>query len=349
VAGRQVPPGAPTGIDLASFAEWAEAALPQFRAPFAAELIAGGQSNITAHMTDADGREFVLRRPPLHGVLPTAHDMGREHRIIDALGPTPVPVPEALALCAEPDVIGAPFYVMSYVAGIVLNDITTVQATLDDAARAHAGASLVDALVELHAVDVDAVGLGDLARRDELIRRQLKRWHAQFEASKTRDLPAIDRVHGLLAARIPEQTESTVVHGDFRLGNCIVDPRGEILAVLDWEICTLGDPRADVGYVLATWAEPGDPLRADDHNPTLAAGFTTRDVLLERYARHSGRDVADIPYFVAFSFWRLACILEGVLARSMSGARGDAGADVDDFRRRVESCALLAEEYASGL
>jgi aminoglycoside phosphotransferase (APT) family kinase protein len=258
-------------------------------------------------------------------------------------------VPEALALCAEPDVIGAPFYVMSYVAGIVLNDVTTVEVALDDAARAHAGTSLVDALVELHAVDVDAVGLGDLARRDELIRRQLKRWHAQFEASKTRDLPAIDRVHDLLAARIPEQTESTVVHGDFRLGNCIVDPRGEILAVLDWEICTLGDPRADVGYVLATWAEPGDPLRADDQNPTLAPGFSTRDVLLERYARRSGRDVADIPYFVAFSFWRLACILEGVLARSMSGARGDAGTDVASFRRRVESCAQLAEEYASGL
>ena len=203
--------------------------------------------------------------------------------------------------------------------------------------------------MELHAVDVDAVGLGDLARRDELIRRQLKRWHAQFEASKTRELPVVDRVHEALAARIPEQTESTVVHGDFRLGNCIVDPQGEIRAVLDWEICTLGDPRADVGYVLATWAEPGDPLRADDQNPTLATGFTTRVALLERYAARSGRDVADIPYFVAFSFWRLACILEGVLARIISGARGDSDVDVDYFRRRVESCALLAEEYASGL
>jgi aminoglycoside phosphotransferase (APT) family kinase protein len=341
--------GSPTGIDLDSFARWAAVALPGLTAPFRAELIAGGQSNITAHMTDADGREFVVRRPPLHSVLPTAHDMGREYRIIHALGPTPVPVPEAMAACADPDVIGAPFYVMSYVAGIVLNDTAAAERGLDAEARAHAGRSLVDALVALHAVDVDAVGLGDLARRDELVRRQLKRWHAQFEASKTRDLPIIDRVHDRLAATIPEQTESTVVHGDFRLGNCVVDADGDIRAVLDWEICTLGDPRADVGYVLATWAEPGDPLRADDHNPTLMPGFTTRDALLAHYAARSGRDVSAIPYFVAFSFWRLACILEGVLARILAGARGDGGADVDSFRRRVESCAQLAEEYASDL
>jgi len=344
-----VPAGAPTGIDLESFARWAGVELPALTPPFRAELIAGGQSNITAHMTDADGRDFVLRRPPLHSVLPTAHDMGREHRIIAALGPTPVPVPDAMAYCADPGVIGAPFYVMSYVAGIVLNDDTTAARELGAVARKHAGSSLVDALVALHAVDVDAVGLGDLDRREELVRRQLKRWHAQFDASKTRDLPAIDRVHDRLAASIPEQTESTVVHGDFRLGNCVVDPQGEIRAVLDWEICTLGDPRADVGYVLATWAEPGDPLRADDHNPTLTPGFTTRAALLERYAARSGRDVAAIPYFVAFSFWRLACILEGVLARILSGARGDGDADVAYFRRRVESCAQLAEEYAAGL
>jgi aminoglycoside phosphotransferase (APT) family kinase protein len=341
---------APTGIDLDSFASWAATALPHTTPPFTAEVIAGGQSNITAHVRDATGGELVVRRPPLHGVLPTAHDMGREHRIIAALGPTPVPVPDAIAYCADADVIGAPFYVMSYVDGIVLHDDATALAELGEAARAHSGESLVDALVALHAVDIDAVGLGDLARRDELVARQLKRWHAQFEASKTRAVPAVDRVHGLLAARIPPQTESTVVHGDFRLGNCIVDRSGDVRAVLDWEICTLGDPRADVGYVLATWAEAGDPLRADDHNPTLAPGFTTRDVLLARYAERSGRDVGAIPYFVAFSFWRLACILEGVLARHLSGARGgESGVDLDYFQRRVESCAQLAEEYARGL
>jgi len=340
---------APTGIDLESFSRWASTALPGTTRPFTAEVIVGGQSNITARVRDASGRELVVRRPPLHGVLPTAHDMGREHRIIAALGPTPVPVPEALAYCDDVDVIGAPFYVMSYVEGIVLHDDETAIAELDVDARAHSGESLVDALVALHAVDIDAVGLGDLARRDELVARQLKRWHAQFEASKTRDVAAVDRVHELLAAKIPPQTESTVVHGDFRLGNCIVDTAGEIRAVLDWEICTLGDPRADVGYVLATWAEPGDPLRADDHNPTLAPGFTTRDVLLARYAEQSGRDVSAIPYFVAFSCWRLACILEGVFSRLVSGARGEGDVDLDYFRRRVDSCAQLAEEYARSL
>ena len=340
---------APTGIDLESFSRWAADALPGTASPFTAEVIAGGQSNITAHVRDSSGHDLVVRRPPLHGVLPTAHDMGREHRIIAALGPTPVPVPEALAYCDDPDVIGAPFYVMSYVDGIVLHDGETAVTQLDEAARAHSGESLVDALVALHAVDVDAVGLGDLARRDALVARQLKRWHAQFEASKTREVPAVDRVHAVLAEHIPPQLESTVVHGDFRLGNCIVDRAGDIQAVLDWEICTLGDPRADVGYVLATWAEPGDPLRADDHNPTLAPGFTTREALLARYADRSGRDVSAIPYFVAFSFWRLACILEGVLARHLSGARGDSDVDLDSFRRRVESCARLAEEYARGL
>jgi aminoglycoside phosphotransferase (APT) family kinase protein len=339
----------PAGIDLEAFAGWAATALPDTTPPFTAEIIVGGQSNITARVRDATGHDLVVRRPPLHGVLPTAHDMGREHRIIAALGPTPVPVPEALAYCDDPTVIGAPFYVMSYVAGIVLNDDTTARDDLDEPARAHSGESLVDALVELHAVDIDAVGLGDLARRDELVARQLKRWQAQFEASKTRDLPAVTRVHELLAARIPSQTESTVVHGDFRLGNCVVDDGGDVRAVLDWEICTLGDPRADVGYVLATWAEPADPLRADDHNPTLAPGFSTRDALLARYAARSRRDVADIPYFVAFSFWRLACILEGVLSRHLSGARGEGDVDFDSFRRRVESCAQLAEEYARSL
>jgi aminoglycoside phosphotransferase (APT) family kinase protein len=339
----------PAGIDLTAFATWAAAELPSFTAPFRARVITGGQSNITARMTDAAGRDFVLRRPPLHGVLPTAHDMGREHRIIKALGPTPVPVPRALAYCPDPAVIGAPFYVMSYVAGIVLNDTETATTALDEPARHASGESLVDALVALHAVDVDAVGLGDLARRDELVRRQLKRWHAQFEASRTRDIPAVDRVHALLAERVPEQRESTIVHGDFRLGNCIIDERGTIQAILDWEICTLGDPRADLGYVLATWAQPGDPLRADNHNPTLAPGFTTRDALLARYTERSGRDTSAVDYFVAFSFWRLACILEGVLARILQGARGGTEDDAEGFRARVDSCALLAEEYASNL
>jgi aminoglycoside phosphotransferase (APT) family kinase protein len=181
------------------------------------------------------------------------------------------------------------------------------------------------------------------------VARQLKRWHRQVQAGSTRAVPAIDRVHKLLAARIPPQSESTVVHGDFRLGNCIVDHRGDVRAVLDWEICTLGDPRADVGYLLATWDEPGDPRPTDDENPSLVPGFQTREDLLERYAARSDRDVGATPYFVVFSFWRLACILEGVLARELAGARGDDDAGIESIRRRADICAVLAEEYAADL
>jgi aminoglycoside phosphotransferase (APT) family kinase protein len=246
-------------------------------------------------------------------------------------------------------VIGAPFYVMSFVEGVVLHDAETARTELGVPARAHAGTSLVDALVELHAVDVDAVGLGDLARRDELVARQLKRWHRQFEASSTRPVPAIDRVHTVLASRIPPQTESTVVHGDFRLGNCIVDHTGDVRAVLDWEICTLGDPRADVGYLLATWAERDDPVPSDLDNPTSVPGFATRGDVLERYAARSGRNVDAMPYFVVFSLWRLACILEGVLSRALAGARGGDDEGVDALRQRADNCATLAEEYAADL
>lgn len=335
------------GVDLDTLASWARDALPEMQSPFTGTVIAGGRSNITARVTGRDGTEYVVRRPPLHSVLPTAHDVGREHRIIHALGPTAVPVPAALARCDDPTVLGAPFYVMRFVEGVVLNDAATADATLDLPARQRAGASLVDALVALHDVDPDAVGLGDLAKKDEFVARQLRRWHRQFEQSRQRDVPAVDRAHDLLAANIPTQRESRIVHGDFRLGNCVVGTDGAIRAVLDWELCTLGDPLADVGYVLATWARPGDERAADLAAPSVLAGFAERDDLLARYAARSGRDVGDVDYFMAFSFWRLACILEGVYARLLSGAQGDTSVDPASFRRRVEDNAELAEAHAA--
>ena len=343
------PKRAPAGVDLDSLAQWLVDTRLGFTPPLHASLLEGGRSNITVRLTDAEGRDFVLRRPPLHGVLPTAHDMGREHRIIAALGPTPVPVPDALVLCTDTDVIGAPFYLMSYVPGIVLNDATTAVTELDESARHHSAESLIDALVALHAVDPDDVGLGDLARRDGLVERQLKRWHAQFEASHIHEVPAVDRVHKILASRVPEQRESRIVHGDFRLGNCIVDDDGSVQAVLDWEICTLGDPLADVGYVLAGWAEPGDEIRTTEDSLTAAPGFPPRSEILARYTAQSGRDVSNIDYFVAFSLWKLACIMEGVNARAKQGARGDTEDLGDVYQRQVENCAQLAEERAAGL
>ena len=342
--------GSPPGVDLAAFTRWAAAALPDLVPPFAAQTIVGGQSNITVRVDDDNGRAVVVRRPPLHGVLATAHDVGREHRIIAALHDTPVPVPHALAYCADADVLGAPFFVMDHVAGLVFEHRAEVETTLPEARRLDTAQSLVDTLVALHAVDPDGVGLGDLAKRDDLVRRQLRRWYAQFATLGT-TVPGIDRVHEVLAVRVPEQRDATIVHGDYRLGNCIVDPAGgRVAAVLDWELCTLGDPLADVGYLLATWTEAGDAVRTQVDNPSTAPGFPTRRELADRYAVGSGRDLDAIGYYVAFSCWRLACILAGVLARLESGARGEADeAAVVEFRGRMDACVALALEYAAAL
>jgi aminoglycoside phosphotransferase (APT) family kinase protein len=241
------------------------------------------------------------------------------------------------------------------VEGVVLEIAADVEATMAIDARRTAAESLVDTLVALHAVDVDAVGLGDFAKHEDLVARQLKRWLAQFEAGDTRLVPEIaatvERVHAVLASRIPVQQGATIVHGDFRLGNTIVDPAaGAVRAVLDWEICTLGDPLADVGYLLATWGQADDPVRTQQFAPSTAPGFPTRDELVERYAAGSGRDLTDIGYYMTFSWWRLCCILTGVLTRMMSGARGEVAPDVlAEFHDRVNGCAALADEHAAQL
>jgi aminoglycoside phosphotransferase (APT) family kinase protein len=340
---------APPGIDLDGLARWFTANLAQFRPPFTAHQIAGGRSNITVRLTDADGRDCIIRRPPLHSVLATAHDVGREYRIIHALGPTDVPVPEAFGNCTDDTVIGAPFYVMEFVEGIVLNDLDTALRTLDESARRHASESVVDAHVSLHSVDVDAVGLGDLARKDDYIGRQLRRWHRQYEQTQTAELPGLERVFELLSQHIPEQLECTLVHGDLRLGNCIIDEQGTVLAVLDWELCTLGDPLADIGYLLATSPEAGDDVIADNFSPTIAPGFATREELATRYEHASGRDLSQIEYYVAFSHWKLACILQGVMVRAEAGAQGERAGDLDPLRRRIERCVQLAERHAARL
>jgi aminoglycoside phosphotransferase (APT) family kinase protein len=339
---------APAGIDLDRLSTWAAVNLRQFRPPFTAEQIAGGRSNITVKLIDADGSPSIVRRPPLHTTLATAHDVGREYRIIDALGPTPVPVPEAYANCVDESVIGAPFYVMEFVDGIVLNDVRSAQ-QLDEAARHRVNLSVVDAQVALHAVDVDQVGLGDLARRDDYIGRQLRRWYRQYEAQQTDDLPGITRMYELLTEKMPEQRESTIVHGDLRSGNCVVDADGEVRAVLDWELCTLGDPLADIGYLLATSPAPDDDVIADVGSPSIAPGFANRDEVAARYAAESGRDLSQIDYYIAFSHWKLACILQGVMVRTQAGAQGEQVGDLGFLRRRIEMSVELAERHAADL
>ena len=317
-------PAGPPGIDEAGVTAWFQAEVPDARPPLRFERLPGGRSNLTYRVRDAAGGDFVLRRPPLHGVLQSAHDMAREHRIIAALAATEVPVPAALGLCEDPAVTGAPFYVMAYVDGAVPRDEATVTAAFDEQARAAAADSLVDALVALHGVDPDAVGLGQLGRREGYLERQLRRWKRQLEQSRTRELPVLDEVHRRLEAAVPAQVgPARVVHGDYRLDNVILSPAGRVLAVLDWELCTLGDPLADVGLLLVYWAEPGDTALPLGTAPTRLPGFPPRAALTAAYAARSGRAVDQLDYYMAFGYWKLAVILEGVYARYTAGAYGE--------------------------
>ncbi len=331
------------GIDNESVTAWLDTHVDGLEGPYDVSLIEGGRSNLTYMVTDRNGRRFVLRRPPLGHVLATAHDMGREHKIISAVGTTNVPVPQTLGLCSDETVNQAPFYVMDFVDGVVL-DSPEKGAELSVEQREAVAFNLIDVMADLHAVDVDAVGLGDLARREGYVERQVKRWTRQWADSRTRDLAAIDEVAELLAASIPEQQSVSIAHGDYRLGNCLTDlQNNRIAAVLDWELCTLGDPLADLGYLGVYWADPaGNGQRSND--PTGAGQFPPYEQLVERYAARTGRDVSNIPYYVAFSAFRLAVISEGVYARYLHGAMGD---DVDPeilngFRDAVEELAVGA-------
>lgn len=332
------------GIDLERVNAWLGDHVADTLPPFDFELIAGGRSNLTYLVVDAAGRRLVLRRPPLGHVLATAHDMAREHRILTAIGRTAVPVPAVLALCEDTEVNGAPFYVMDHVAGTVLDAPVKAEAMKPEARRA-ASEHLVDVLADLHAADVDQIGLGDLARREGYVERQIKRWTTQWEASKTRELDTIDEVARRLARSVPVQQGVSVAHGDYRFGNCITDvERGRIAAVLDWELCTLGDPLADLGYLGVYWAGPDGRSRQND--PTSVPGFLGFDAVVERYAGRTGRDVGRIDYYVAFSCWRLAVISEGVYARYVHGAMGGRHdeAVIGEFRTAVDDLAERALE-----
>ncbi len=307
------------GIDADNVTEWVAERIPKLAPPLTFELVAGGHSNLTYKFTDSAGAAYVLRRPPLGHVLESAHDMGREHRIISALWDTDVPVPKTWGLCEDRDVNGAPFYLMSFVEGVVPHDAEVAE-DLPVAERRSAGEHIINVLGTLHLTEPGDVGLGNLARRTGYIERQLKRWSAQYQATKTHEIPEMDESERLLHDDVPEQVGSAIVHGDYRIGNMILR-EGRMAALLDWELCTLGDPLADVGYLLNNWGQPGEST-SDTASPTAVGGFPSRDEICAAYERHTRRDLSRINYYRAFSHWRLGAITQGVYKRYLVGAMG---------------------------
>ena len=337
--------GVPDGIEAGGVTAWLRSHVPDLAPPLSFSRIAGGRSNFTYTVADSAGQRFVLRRPPLGPLLPSAHDMGREHRIMAALADSAVPVPPLVGLCTDDAVTGAPFYVMRFVDGLILREPESVD-PVPEPVRAAAAESLIDTLAALHAVDPDAVGLGDLGRKDGYVERTLRRWRGQWEKSKTREIPLVEEVADRLAASVPASGPARIVHGDYRLDNTLVSPDdGSVQAVLDWELCTLGDPLADVGMLLVYWAEPGDEFAAV-WSATACPGFPGRKEVAARYAATSGRDLSEIDYYVALGYWKIATILEGVYARYASGAYGTTDDSWKRYKDTVPRMAEAADEAA---
>jgi aminoglycoside phosphotransferase (APT) family kinase protein len=295
-------------------------------------LISGGKSNLTYRVA-SDAGEVVLRRPPLGHVLPTAHDMVREHRVQSALERTAVPVPRMLHLADADGPLGVSFYVMERVVGHICRNRLPTGYGEDAAARAAIGGALVQTLARLHQVVPEHVGLGDFGRPAGFMERQLRRWSEQWQRSGSGELPALDKLRNALVRSLPAQRASTIVHGDYRLDNTILHPTkpGEIIAVLDWEMSTLGDPLADLGAMLAYWSEADDDevFAAARVVPpvTAASGFPTRAQVVEQYAAATGFDVSELAWYRAFAYLKLAVVCQGIAARAAGGAMLGSGFD----------------------
>ena len=338
------------GLDVDAVGRWMIDRVDGCVGPLAFSLIAGGHSNLTYGASDAAGPEYVVRRGPLGHSGGGAHDMGREHRVIAALAGTPVPVPQALALCHDATVNGGSFYVMSRVEGAVVDNPAAADAHLPDvAARRRAGEQIVDVMADVHRVDIDAVGLGDAAKREDFLARQITRFRAMWQHNATRELPAVDSLADRLARLAPPQRYTGIVHGDYRLGNVMVATDGTLAAVLDWELWTLGDALADLGFILNNWYEPDDPtpLIFIERPPTVTGNFGSRADVIERYATRTGFDVSAVDSYRGFQHWRMAVLAEGVKKRYETAQMANADIDMAHLDRRVIDLVELADHHLS--
>jgi aminoglycoside phosphotransferase (APT) family kinase protein len=331
------------GINPTAVADWIEQLGITFTAPLSFERIGLGQSNLTYLMRDAQGRKWVLRRPPLGELLASAHDVAREARILSALEDTPVPAPRVYGLTR--DASDVPLLLMEFVDGLVVDQMPIAE-SLTPQRRREIGLSLPITLAKIHAVDLEESGLDDLASHKPYAQRQLKRWAGQWEQSKTRDLQDLDDLTRRLIAAAPQQQELTLVHGDFHLRNLITShTTGDVIGVLDWELSTLGDPLADMGSLLAYWPEPGEEDTAGGFAATALEGFPDRAEMARVYLAETGRDAATLKYWHALGLWKVAVIAEGVMRRAMDEPQNKAAAGTPTMRW-IDALVCKAREVA---
>ena len=336
------------GLDAAAVEKWIVANIDGLNAPITFGLIAGGHSNLTYSGTDANGRSFVLRRPPLSAKSGNAHNMAREFNVLAALVPTQVPVPAPLALCEDASVNELPFYVMDLVDGVIVDNPAAADRFLPDPAhRRFASEQIVDVLATLHQVDIDEIGIGAMGRRENFLERQLTRLYSVWEQTKTRELASIDDLHRRLIQAMPPQRYTGIVHSDFRFGNVLLDGSGGLTGVLDWELWALGDVLSDVGFLLNNWYEPDnqDPLIWMEMPPTVQPGFFSRDEVSARYAAQTGFDLSQIEFYRAFQYWKVAILAEGVKRRYESGTMATADVDFAHLNQRVIDLTSLADQH----
>jgi aminoglycoside phosphotransferase (APT) family kinase protein len=318
-------PDSPPGLDL-------ERLLPWFREQIApvselsARVVGHGRSNLT-YRVDAGEQSWVLRRPPLSHVQATAHDMGREFRVISALHPIGFPVPRPYALCKDPDVIGAPFYIMEFVDGLVPVDPNEVARRFDEGQRRRIGEELIDVLVRLHAFVPAEIGLADFGKPQGYLERQVRRFSQQLEDIRYRETPELDELARRLARSIPPERAPGIVHGDYRLDNAILGDDGHIIAVLDWEMCTLGDSLADMGLLRMYWQRNGEGTQlALAGLPVVALpGFPTWEEAAYRYHEKSGNDLSGLDFYAVLAHFKLGVILENMYKRFLGGGTVGAG------------------------
>ena len=340
------------GYDIPAVEAWVSANVSGLTPPFQWTRLEGGHSNLTYQLKDTAGRLAVVRRPPQGELLPKAHDMSREWALISALGPTAVPVPQALGFCADTEVTGAWFYLMGLIDGRPLYNSRQTAEWVPPERREILAFSFIDTLAELHALDPDEIGLGELGKKENYVGRQLKTWYRSWNSSIDAAQHDDQRAHSLqtfFLENMPEQGPARVVHGDYGFHNVLIGADSTIAAVVDWEISTLGDPLADLAYALNPWPENAADIAASPDTASCVAGFPAKSALAKRYAARTGRDLGMLDFYIGFNCWKTAAIIHGVYARYMAGNKSTDGVDLVSLRERIDASLSAAEEAISRL